>query len=181
MRRQVLSRVWAAVGARSLRGAGGPGSAPARSRGTVQSFCPAGDLHRFLSRGPRGGHWQEHQASGSWHRRHAASCAQRPRRAARRRDTHRPASHKKGVSWGRGWLRAGPAHCEVKHAAGVWLVKMFDVDPSYFQGMKVVPVSRRTRPLSRAWPLPLAFLRRAGEEAADGCGLTGPFSEFATS
>lgn len=143
MRRQVLSRVWAAVGARSLRGAGGPGSAPARSRGTVQSFCPAGDSHRFLSRKPRGGHWQEHQASRvlAHTTRRFLRAAPRAGSAARRRHTHRPCT-RRACPRGRGRLRAGPAHCKVKHAAGVWLLKMFDVDPSYFQGMKVVPVSR---------------------------------------
>lgn len=177
MRRQVLSRVRAAVGARSLRGARLiPGNRPKLlpSRGLASISQPE-TRRRTLA-----------LARALGQRGLGAHNTPLPARSAPGEppggDTLTGLAQDGCVLGAReapGWPR--PLRSEIRSRP---VVKMFDVDPSYFQGMKVVPLSTRTQPrrLTRmlpGGPLPPAFLLREGDGAADGRGLMGSFSELA--
>lgn len=141
MCRQVLSRVWAAVGARfpPQRRAAGRRAWPIR--GHCPDFCLAKSLHRLLKRKPRTrtppafARTPGQPGLGTHERQLPACCA--PGGAARARKTlisltqegcvHR--SRSPGVA--PGWPRPLPSEIRSR-----LVIKMFDADPSYFQGMR---------------------------------------------
>lgn len=177
MRRQVLSRVWAAVGARSLRARPVPG--------TVQSFCSARALCRSLSRKARRGPRLSQEPWAS--RGPGAHSPLLPARSRAETPPSTPQPRTRRACPVRPGAAPGAPRPLRSDRRGRRVVKMLDVDPSYFQGMKVVPLSIGLSPgdrhaLSRGLGPPTGLFTwgGGGGGAADVCGLKDRFSELAT-